>query len=73
MRPTAKLIFWICVVMWGTMLLPYVIPALNTIEPKIAGLPFTVIWQYLILAFHIALCFYCSKYVWDPFDGKKGE
>lgn len=50
-------------------LLPYFVPALNSIEPKIAGIPFTV---YSINIWMLLCCFllnWLSRHVWDSYDG----
>lgn len=48
--------------------LPYFIPALNQIEPKLAGIPFTLwsieIWLFLCCG----LLFFFSRNVWDSYD-----
>lgn len=68
MKLSAKFAFWACAVIWALILLPYLVPVLNTIEPKILGLPFTVFWQYLLYILHLILCIVCKKCIWDPFE-----
>ncbi len=68
MKLTARFAFVSCLVIWGLILLPYFVPSLNTLTPKILGLPFVVFWQYALIALHIILCIVCKRYVWDTFD-----
>ena len=49
--------------------LPYIIPALNRIEPKLAGVPFTVYSAFLWMLLCCCLLMWLSKNVWDSYDG----
>ncbi|GHV45034.1 hypothetical protein FACS1894204_03210 [Synergistales bacterium] len=50
---------------------PYFISALNTIEPKLYGIPFTV-WSALLLVLAgCLLMFFFSKFVWDSYTGNE--
>lgn len=53
--------------------LPYFIPALNQIEPKLAGIPFTV-WsvEFWMLLCCCMLAFF-SKRIWDSYDGEEDK
>lgn len=73
MKLSARFAFWACVVIWFFALLPFFVPALNTLEPLVLGLPFVVFWQYLMLVLHVILCVFCAKYVWDSFDANEKE
>ena len=53
--------------------MPYFVPVLNTLTPRILGLPFIVFWQYLMISLHIVLCIICKKFIWDPFDADQGR
>lgn len=64
----AKHIFWFTVVLWIFAYLPFFVPAINSLEPHVLGLPFVVFYEFVIIAIHIAELFVCAKYVWDPFD-----
>lgn len=68
MKLSAKFAFWSCVVIWIFALLPFFVPALNTLKPLVLGLPFVVFWEYLAIVLHVLLCLFCAKYVWDSFD-----
>jgi len=73
---SAKHVFWTTLFLWVLLLLPFFVPALNTLEPHILGLPFIVFYDFTIIGLHIVLLFICKKYVWDPFDAvdvKKGD
>ena len=73
MKLTAKFAFWSCAVIWVLILLPFFVPALNTITPHVLGLPFVVFWQYMLIALHLVLCVICQKYVWDPFEANNED
>ena len=47
-------------------------PAINSIEPRILGLPFVVVWEFIVLALHILLVVVSALYVWDTFDKEEG-
>jgi hypothetical protein len=71
MRLTGRFAFWSCLIIWGLILLPFFIPALNTLTPKVLGLPFVVFWQYFLITLHFILCVVCAVCVWDPFDANQ--
>lgn len=54
-------------------LLPYFIPALNSIEPKIAGIPFTVYSIFIWMGLCCVLLNWLSRNVWDSYDGNNGK
>lgn len=66
-----KKIQWLFIIFPIGSLLPYFIPALNSISPKIAGIPFTVwsieLWLFLCCLFLL----FCSRNVWDSYDGEE--
>lgn len=69
MKLTTKFALGACLVIWVMAVLPFFVPALNSMEPLVFGLPFVVFWEGLALVLHIVLLFICEKYVWDGFDG----
>ena len=73
MKLTSRGVFWICIGIWAFVFLPYFIPSLNVLSPRILGLPFTVFWQYFAIAVHIVVLVLANKYVWDAFDGECEE
>ena len=52
---------------------PFFIPALNTIEPTIFGLPFTVFWVLLVALSGCLLIKYLSVHVWEGYDNEVEE
>lgn len=52
---------------------PFLVPALNRIEPWFLGMPFNV-WSVLLLAF-LCCCLikYLSVHVWDSYDAHDEE
>lgn len=73
MKFSAKFVFVCTVVIWVLLVLPFFIPALNRIDPKVLGLPFVVFWQYALIAAHIVLLVFSAYKVWDPFDAVETE
>ncbi len=59
------------IIIWILAFAPSFIPALNTLEPHILGLPFVVFWEIFVWALQVAMLFITAKYVWDPFDNYK--
>ncbi|GHS97328.1 hypothetical protein AGMMS50276_17190 [Synergistales bacterium] len=62
------LLHWIMLPYCLYCLSPYFISALNQIEPKLLGFPFTV-WPFLLIV--VICCFYLnymSKVYWDSYD-----
>lgn len=65
---TGKFVFFSVVGIWILAVLPFFVPAINSIEPRILGLPFVVVWEFIVLALHILLVVVSALYVWDTFD-----
>lgn len=58
---------------WLMDSLPFFIPAMNTIEPKILGLPFVVVWQGLWIVIVLGICIFATANIWDNFDANGEE
>lgn len=60
---------WLFLVFSIGCLLPYFIPALNQLEPRIFGIPFTVWSVNLWMLLCCGLLKWLSLNVWDTYDG----
>ena len=68
MKFTPKAVLAAELICWVLICLPFFVPALNTVDPKILGLPFLVVYDLVIIAAHTVLLFAAKKYAWDTFD-----
>ena len=68
MKFTAKHVFIAEVLSWILIWLPFFVPAINKIEPRVLGLPFIVVYDIVIIALHTALLIFAKQFVWDTFD-----
>lgn len=75
MKFTARTVFGITFILWALIFLPFFVPALNQLEPRILGLPFIVFYDLTLFAAHIGLLFLAKRYAWDEFtaDSKEEE
>lgn len=73
MKFTARTVFGITVILWILLCLPFFVPALNTLEPRILGIPFIVFYDFVLYAAHIALMFLAKRYAWDEFTADSQE
>lgn len=68
-----KQVQWLFLVYSVVCLLPYFIPTLNQLEPKIVGIPFTVWSIHIWMLLCCLLLNWLSKHVWDTYDGGEEE
>lgn len=68
MKLTAKHVLLAEIICWVLICLPFIVESLNTIEPRILGLPFIVFYDVVIIAMHTFLLLAAKKYAWDTFD-----
>lgn len=56
---------------------PYFVPALNRLEPKLFGIPFTITYVWVLVGLCCWLLYYLAKNVWDSYtpdeDGGKNN
>lgn len=64
---------WLFLVFSIGCLLPYFIPALNQLEPRLFGIPFTVWSAQLWMLLCCILLKWLSLNVWDTYDGGEEE
>jgi Protein of unknown function (DUF3311). len=64
-----KNVQWLFLVYAIVCLFPYFIPALNQVDPKILGVPFTVYSINIWMALCCILLNWLSKNVWDSYTG----
>lgn len=62
---------WLFLVYAIGCLLPYFIPALNSVDPKIAGIPFTVYSIFFWMFLCCVLLNWLSRKVWDGYDNEE--
>lgn len=68
MKLTAKQVLLAELLCWVLICLPFFVDSLNSIEPRILGMPFIVVYDLLIILMHTALLLVAKKYAWDTFD-----
>lgn len=68
-----KNVQWLFLVYSIGCLLPYFIPALNQIEPKLFGIPFTLYSIYIWMGLCCVLLNWLSHHVWDSYDGEEED
>lgn len=64
---------WLFLVYALGCLLPYFVPALNSVNPMLAGIPFTVVTIELWMLCGNLLLNWLSRHVWDPFSTDEEE
>lgn len=64
-----KNVQWLFLVYAIVCLFPYFIPALNQVDPKFLGIPFTVYSINIWMALCCILLNWLSKNVWDSYTG----
>ena len=64
---------WVTVLYVLAILSPFFVPSMNTIEPKLGEIPFTLWWSLLMVALYCIMLKVWSNRLWDSFDGGKGE
>ena len=68
-----KLSVFLCAFLWLFYLAHYFVPFLNSTDPWILGIPFTVLTCALGVLAAMALNWWCAERVWDSFDEEKKE